>query len=254
MNLTESELRSNPRLNCQAPVLNCFNCGTAHRQKKDSHNAQQKSLIYCALHHIYLNIRQGLSPNTSLLQGGDGQHIIIKHTIKHVQASSRNWWLMGLSYLQLNMIPVEVGFRHLAFKKEIKHVKYINQLFLCIPKGHTGGKRSSSLTRVLSTRWKWAVSYIPWPLFILRINPLVTHWIGGWMGPRVDILEMKNISLAPTGIRAPDHPAHSIATTPTAVCTYHDTYIHTHTHTHTIQAYKWIKISITKFIYMKSLP
>jgi len=51
------------------------------------------------------------------------------------------------------------------------------------------------------------------------------------MGPRarVDILEMKNISLVPTGIRGPDHPAHSIATTPTTVCTYYDTYIHTHT-------------------------
>jgi hypothetical protein len=53
------------------------------------------------------------------------------------------------------------------------------------------------------------------------------------MGPRarLDILEMKNISLVPTGIRAPDHPAHSTATTPTTVCTYHYTYIHTQTHT-----------------------
>ena len=48
-------------------------------------------------------------------------------------------------------------------------------------------------------------------------------------GARVDILEMKNISLAPTGIQAPDYPAQSIATTPTRVCAYHDTYIHTHT-------------------------
>ena len=142
MNLTESELRSNPQLNCQTPVLNCFSYGIAPRQKTDSHSAQQKSFIYCALHHIYLNIRWGLSPNTSLvkLQGGDGQHVIIKHTIKHVQASSRNWWLVGQSYLQVNMMPVEVGFRHLAFKKEIKNVKYINQLFLCIPKRHTGGE------------------------------------------------------------------------------------------------------------------
>jgi len=41
---------------------------------------------------------------------------------------------------------------------------------------------------------------------------------------RVDILETKNISLVPIGIQAPDHPAHNIATTPTTVCTYHDTY------------------------------
>jgi len=38
------------------------------------------------------------------------------------------------------MMPVEVGFRHLAFKQEIKHAKYINQLFLCISKRPTGGE------------------------------------------------------------------------------------------------------------------
>jgi len=111
---SELHRKWNPWLNSQTPVLNCFNCGTAHRQKTDSHNTQGKSLIYYALHHIYLNIRWGLFPNTSLvkLQGRNGQHVIITHKIKHVHTSSRKWcWW---DHPQVNMIPAEVCFRHLA--------------------------------------------------------------------------------------------------------------------------------------------
>jgi len=116
VNLTESKMRSNPQLNSQTPVWNCFKYGTAYRQKTQNHNAKEKSLIYYALHHIYPNIRWGLFPNPSLvkLQWRDGKYVIITHTIKHVQTSSGNWRLVGPSYLQVNRMPVDVYFRLLA--------------------------------------------------------------------------------------------------------------------------------------------
>jgi hypothetical protein len=42
----------------------------------------------------------------------------------------------------------------------------------------------------LGTRWRWVVSFTPWPLYP------GTHWTGGWVGPRasLDVVKIKNLS------------------------------------------------------------
>jgi hypothetical protein len=39
---------------------------------------------------------------------------------------------------------------------------------------------------VLYTRWRWLVSFTPWPLDP-REETLYTPWVGGWIGPRDDL-------------------------------------------------------------------
>jgi hypothetical protein len=39
----------------------------------------------------------------------------------------------------------------------------------------------------LSTRWRWVVSFTLRSLYPQGKTPLVTHWLGGWMGLRADL-------------------------------------------------------------------
>jgi hypothetical protein len=47
-----------------------------------------------------------------------------------------------------------------------------------------GEWRYSSTILDLSTRWRWVVSFMPWPLYPREIAP-GTYRIGGWVGSRI---------------------------------------------------------------------
>jgi hypothetical protein len=49
------------------------------------------------------------------------------------------------------------------------------------------------------------------PVSVFPVKEPSARWIGGWVGPRagLDVWE-KRKSLAPAGIRAPDHSTHNV--------------------------------------------
>jgi len=66
-----------------------------------------------------------------------------------------------------------------------------------------------SLTIVLGGEWSASHPHH----FTCRERAPSTHWMGGWMGPRVgmDMMEKRKIPSPPLGIEPPNsnHPAHS---------------------------------------------
>jgi hypothetical protein len=60
-----------------------------------------------------------------------------------------------------------------------------------------GGGRYSSTILDLSTRWRWGVSCISWPLYPRKIAPS-THCTGGWVGLSQSVYcgEEKNLTAA----------------------------------------------------------
>jgi hypothetical protein len=63
----------------------------------------------------------------------------------------------------------------------------------------------------LGTRWRWAVSFTPLPLYPKEKAPRI-HMRGGWVSPRagLDTVVKRNFT-APVGYRTPNHPARSAA-------------------------------------------
>jgi hypothetical protein len=59
-----------------------------------------------------------------------------------------------------------------------------------------GEWRYGSTILDLGTRWRWVVSFTPRPLYLPGERAPGTHWIGGWVGPKVgvDTVEKRKIS------------------------------------------------------------
>jgi hypothetical protein len=64
-----------------------------------------------------------------------------------------------------------------------------------MPWGHVGEWMYSCAILDLSTVWRWAVSFMPWPIYPWAGAPSI-HWIGDWVGPRasLDPVKKRNIS------------------------------------------------------------
>jgi hypothetical protein len=72
-----------------------------------------------------------------------------------------------------------------------------------MPWRHMREWRYSCTILDVDTRWRWAVSFTPWPLYPMGIGH-GTHWIGGWVGPRAGLDSMKKKKyLASAGSRNP---------------------------------------------------
>jgi hypothetical protein len=69
--------------------------------------------------------------------------------------------------------------------KEGKVVPVLNYLST-VPWGHMREWRYSSTILKLDIRWRWVVSFTPWPIYPLEIIP-GTYCIGGWMGLRAGL-------------------------------------------------------------------
>jgi len=68
-------------------------------------------------------------------------------------------------------------------------VKQKIQLFLCVSTANedVGGSACIALCILnLSTRWKWALSFMLWPLYLQR-RAISTCWIGCWAGPKTGL-------------------------------------------------------------------
>jgi hypothetical protein len=61
----------------------------------------------------------------------------------------------------------------------------------------------------LDTRWRW-VSFTPWPLYPMENIPC-THWVGGWLNPRVSLDAVKKIKSYPWQVSNPRCPACSLS-------------------------------------------
>jgi hypothetical protein len=70
------------------------------------------------------------------------------------------------------------------------------KVLLCTTPSRRMGEWSYSSTILdLSTRWRWVVSFTPRPLCPREVTT-GTHWIGGWVGPKVRLnaVEQRRIS------------------------------------------------------------
>jgi hypothetical protein len=76
-----------------------------------------------------------------------------------------------------------------------------------------GSRGIAPLILNLTTRRKWVVSFMPWPLFPPGRKPSI-HWIGKWVNPRanLDILERKKKSIMFASILVPNLSPHSLVT------------------------------------------
>jgi len=52
-------------------------------------------------------------------------------------------------------------------------------------RAYWGNGNIAPLILDFGTRWRWAVSFAPRPLYLQLKLLVVTHWVGEWMGPRV---------------------------------------------------------------------
>jgi hypothetical protein len=107
------------------------------------------------------------------------QHLILKHPHFGLfpQGERSSFTLLG------NMDTNELINIQNTWKVKVK-VK----LSLCLTKHHTmkaywGSGRIGPHILNLGTRWRWMVSFTPWPLYHRERAP-GTHWIGGWVWPR----------------------------------------------------------------------
>jgi len=93
----------------------------------------------------------------------------------------------GLKTIEMVFTSKFVGTGPLSYKKRIYWAAVSQRLrntALETMKARSGSRSINLLTWNLGCRWRWVVSFTPWPVYPPVVERGLPHSVGGWVGPR----------------------------------------------------------------------